>query len=110
MTDNEYLNQAEILLSAVERNCDSFNAETDVDIDNQRVGGMITLTFSNSSQIVINMQKPLHEIWLASRQGGYHFKWRDHCWIDTKNSQEFFSLLSEHATLQANQALIFSEN
>jgi CyaY protein len=44
-------------------------------VDNQRVGGMVTLTFANRSQIVINLQKPLHEIWLAARQGGYHFKW-----------------------------------
>ena len=67
MTDPEFMNHAEALLRAVEQQCDQFNDETEADIDNQRVGGMITLTFPNRTQIVINLQKPLHEVWLASR-------------------------------------------
>ena len=60
MTDLEFLDHAERLLQAVELACDRMNDEADVDIDNQRVGGMITLTFANRSQIIINLQKPLH--------------------------------------------------
>ena len=53
MTDSEFLNQAEALLQAVEACCDRINDHTDADVDNQRVGGMVTLTFPNRSQIVI---------------------------------------------------------
>ncbi|MEO6015656.1 MAG: iron donor protein CyaY, partial [Polaromonas sp.] len=59
MTDLEYLDHAESALTAVEMACDRINDETDADIDNQRTGGMITLTFANRSQIIINLQKPL---------------------------------------------------
>ncbi|MDP0977734.1 iron donor protein CyaY, partial [Klebsiella pneumoniae] len=63
MTDQEFLDLAERLLLAVEQDCDRINDETDADLDAQRVGGMVTLVFANRSQIVINQQKPLHEIW-----------------------------------------------
>jgi CyaY protein len=56
MTDTDYLNHAELALAAVELACDRINEATDADIDNQRTGGMITLTFTNRSQIIINLQ------------------------------------------------------
>ncbi len=74
MTDLEFMDRAERALKAVEACCDRINDQTSADIDNQRVGGMITLVFANKSQIVINLQKPLHEIWLAARCGGFHFR------------------------------------
>ena len=107
MTDPEFLDLAETLLGTVERNCDRLNDETDADVDAQRVGGMVTLTFSNRSQIVINLQKPLHEIWLAAKSGGYHYRWCDGQWQDTKGQGEFFTALSHNATLQAGQELRF---
>ena len=56
MTDLEFLDRAESLLQALEAQCDQLNDRSDVDIDNQRVGGMVTLTFANRSQIVVNLQ------------------------------------------------------
>ncbi|MDG1383667.1 MAG: iron donor protein CyaY, partial [Burkholderiaceae bacterium] len=67
MTDADYLNAAEKALSALELACDRINDDTDADIDNQRVGGMITISFANNSQLIVNLQKPLHEIWLAAK-------------------------------------------
>ena len=99
MTDLEFLDRAELLLKAVELACDRINDEGEADIDNQRVGGMITLTFENKSQIIINLQKPLHEVWLAARSGGYHFKFDGQQWADTKGQGEFFERLSKDAPL-----------
>ncbi len=108
MTDLEYLDRAEAALKAVEAACDRINDETDADIDNQRVGGMITLVFANRSQIVINLQKPLHEIWMAARSGGYHYKHDGQQWMDTKGAGEFFAHLSREASAQSGQSLVFS--
>jgi CyaY protein len=107
MTDSEYLDRADALLKAVESNCDRINDESDADVDNQRVGGMVTLTFANRSQVVINQQKPLHEIWLAARAGGFHYRWIDGQWQDTKGQGEFFAALSSNATVQAGRELVF---
>ncbi|MDO9199023.1 iron donor protein CyaY [Rhodoferax sp.] len=107
MTDPEFMDRAEKLLKAVEASCDRINAENRADIDNQRVGGMITLVFSNKSQIVINLQKPLHEVWLAAKSGGYHYKFDKEQWLDTKGQGEFFASLSRYASEQAGCPLVF---
>ena len=108
MTDSEFMDRAEQVLKAVEASCDRINDETSADIDNQRTGGMITLVFANHSQIVVNLQKPLHEIWLAAKQGGYHYTFDGQQWQDTKGQGEFFASLSRHASDQAGMALVFS--
>ena len=100
MTDLEFMNRAENLLQAVETSCDRINDQALADIDNQRVGSMVTLVFSNKSQIVINLQKPLHEIWLAAKSGGYHYKFNSKQWLDTKGQGEFFTNLSRCASEQ----------
>ncbi len=107
MTDLEFMDHAEKLLLAVERSCDRINDETDADVDAQRSGGMVTLTFPNRSQIVINLQKPLHEVWMAARSGGYHYRFDGQRWQDTKGAGEFFDCLSRDATVQAGMPLQF---
>lgn len=109
MTDLEYLDRAEQLLLAVEQCCDRINDETDADIDAQRVGGMVTLVFANRSQIVINQQKPLHEIWLAAKAGGFHYRFdaAQNAWVDTKGAGEFFANLCSYATEQSGLKLEF---
>lgn len=109
MTDLEYLDHAEQLLLAVEETVDRINDDTDADIDAQRVGGMVTLVFANRSQIIINLQKPLQEVWLAAKAGGFHFR----CdaageWQDTKGAGEFFAQLSRYATEQSGMSLQFT--
>ena len=108
MTDPEFMDRAESVLARIEECCDQINALTDTDIDNQRVGGMVTLVFANHSQIVVNLQKPLHEIWLASRSGGYHYKFDGKLWQDTKGQGEFFEGLSRDASAQAGRVLAFA--
>jgi CyaY protein len=107
MSDLQYLDQAESLLRAVEAACDQINDHSDADIDNQRTGGMVTLTFANRSQIIVNLQKPLHEVWLAARAGGFHYRLDQGRWVDTKDGSEFFATLSRCASEQAGQPLLF---
>ena len=108
MTDLEFQDPAEALLKAVEATCDRINDASDADIDNQRVGGMITLTFRNRSQIIINLQRPLHEVWLAARSGGYHYRFDGTHWVDTKDAdREFFRQLSADASAQGALSLVF---
>jgi CyaY protein len=68
---------------------------------------MVTLTFPNRSQIIINLQKPLHEVWMAARAGGFHYKFDGSAWMDTKGNGEFFENLARYASEQAGVALQF---
>lgn len=108
MTDLQYQDLAEQAISAVERSCDRISENTDTDLDSQRTGNMVTLTFPNRSQIVINLQKPLQEIWMAAKAGGFHYKFASGLWIDTKSGKDFFAELSCCASEQCGQPLIFA--
>lgn len=108
MTDLEFTDCAERLLMAVESRCDYINEVTDADLDSQRSGNVITITFSNRTQIVINLQKPLKEVWMATRSGGYHYRFDGVAWQDTKGACEFFAQLSSDAAKQSGLALEFS--
>ena len=107
MTDTEYLNLAEAALLRIEQAADRINDETDADIDAARNGGVITLAFAGGSQIVINLQRPLHEIWLAARAGGFHYRHQGTDWRCTKKGTELFADLSQYASEQAGMALAF---
>ena len=69
---------------------------------------MVTLSFANRSQIIINLQKPLHEVWMAAQAGGFHYKLSQGRWVDTKDGSEFFARLNACASQQAGQPLAFT--
>ena len=108
MTDPQYMDLAEALLARIETSCDRINDESDTDIDTQRVGGMVTMTFGNGTQIIVNLQKPLQEVWMAARAGGFHYRFDGAQWTDTKGQGEFFDHLARYASEQAGQPLRFA--
>ncbi|MBP6242258.1 MAG: iron donor protein CyaY, partial [Hydromonas sp.] len=42
---------------------------------------------------IINQQTPMQEVWLASRSGGYHFKWNGATWVNTRDGADFWEFL-----------------
>ncbi|MBB5203293.1 CyaY protein [Inhella inkyongensis] len=105
MTDSEYHAQADALLRRLETQMDRWLEDDVIDIDTQRAGGLLELSFPDRSKLVINKQPPLHEIWLASRAGGFHFRWVDMAWRDTKTAQTFEQVFDEQASRQAGRPL-----
>ncbi len=105
MTDAEFHHLAAAVLSRIEAQLDGWLQNDVIDIDSQRTGGLLEMSFPAGSKIVINTQPPLHELWLASRAGGYHFKQVDGQWRDTKDGLEFFERLSREASAQAGKTL-----
>ncbi|QYD69388.1 iron donor protein CyaY [Paraburkholderia edwinii] len=99
MSDSDYLARAEAVLAAVERALDY----TDADIEFERSGNVLTLEFENGTKIIVNLQPPMQEIWIAAKSGGYHFRFVDGKWRDTRNGTEFFTALSDYATQQAGE-------
>ncbi|MDY0744352.1 iron donor protein CyaY [Paucibacter sp. R3-3] len=107
LTDADYHAKTKALLDGLEVLLDRWLDEDVVDIDTHRTGGLLELSLPGGSKIVINTQPPLQEIWLATRGGGFHFRYCDGRWLDTKTADEFHAVLSEHASLQAGKRLTF---
>jgi CyaY protein len=105
--DSEYHAITSTLLSRIEATVDQWLQDDVVDIDTHRTGGLLELGFPNGSKLVINTQPPLHELWLAARSGGYHYKYSLGRWLDTRDGREFFAALSACASEQAGKPLKF---
>lgn len=107
LTDAEYHRLSAAVLARVEATIDRWLQDDLIDIDSQRTGGLLELEFPDGSVIVINTQPPLHELWLATREGGYHFGHVDGGWRDTRDGTEFFARLSAASSAQAGKMLAF---
>ena len=108
LSDAEYQRLTAALLSGIEAAADRWLQDDVIDIDSHRTGGLLELSLPNGSKIIVNTQPPLQEVWLATRGGGFHYRWAGDAWRDTRDGSEFMSVLSAHASLQAGKALDFS--
>ncbi len=79
--------------------------ESGADIDYETTGNVLTLEFDDRSQIVINRQEPMAEIWLASKSGGFHFQYKNKRWICSKTNLEFIPMVKEECTKHAGETI-----
>lgn len=61
----------------------------------QKGAGVLELEFADGGRIVVNRHAAAQEIWVASKSGGYHFRWNGSSWVDTRDGGELFAAISE---------------
>jgi CyaY protein len=111
--DKQFHQLGSNLLQSIEVALEAADDALDLDLDVERQGGnVINIRFRDRSVIVVNTQPPLHEIWVAAKSGGYHYRWAgtvaSPLWLDTKTGRELLADLSEFASAQAGQAITIS--
>ena len=101
MNESDFNQLAEDTMAAIEEAVD----DCGVDIDYDSAGGILTLEFGNGSQIIVNKQTPLSQLWVAARSGGFHFDYDagDQCWRLQGSGEELFSCLSRYCSEQAGE-------
>ena len=101
MNESDFNQLAEDTMVAIEEAID----ECGVDIDYDTAGGILTLEFANGSQIIVNKQTPLTQIWVAARSGGFHFDYDadDECWRLQGGGDELFDCLGRYCSEQAGE-------
>lgn len=104
MNDTQFHQLADQLYRYIEDAIDNFAGDSDIDYETN--GGVMTLTFENDNKIIINRQEPLHQVWLATKSGGYHFDPVDGHWISDRDGQEFIALLSAACTQQTGEKVV----
>lgn len=105
LSDTEFHRLTQAVLAQIEATADRWLEDDVLDVDVHRTGGLLELSFPNGSKIVVNTQPPLHELWMASRAAGQHFKHVHGQWLDTRDGGEFFAALSQQASAQGGRAL-----
>ena len=89
---------------------DAFDAsELDVDLENS--GGVLTVRFENGSQLIFSRQEPLRQLWVAARSGGFHFDYdaESQRWLCDSNDEPLGELLLRVTAEQAGEAIEFED-
>ncbi|HEA26767.1 MAG TPA: iron donor protein CyaY [Ectothiorhodospiraceae bacterium] len=103
MNESEFHQQVDAILLNIEETIDDSGA----DLDYENSAGILTLILDNESQIIINRQTPLKQLWLAARSGGYHFDWSDEAggWVRDSDGTGFIEMLNKALIDQGGEAL-----
>ncbi len=103
MEDSQYQQLADSALRTLESMLDEVDGE---DVDVERSGDVVTLTFKDGKKCVVNTQRPTRQIWLAANARAWHFDWDEPSsrWMDDKRQGvELFdrvrAIVKEHAGL-----------
>ncbi len=83
MDDRAYQHLADAALGRIESALRDVDAE---DVDCERSGDVVTLTFRGGKKCVVNTQRPTRQIWLAANARAWHFAWdeKGRRWFDDK--------------------------
>ncbi len=108
MSESEFLAAAEGVLDTIESAFEQAAEAADLDIECSRSGNVLEIEFANRSKMIVNTQAPMREIWVAARAGGFHYRFSDGRWLDTRDGSELFGALSALASAQAGAALQIS--
>ena len=85
MTESEFLQHVDTLFVRITEKAENFNADRDV----SQQGALPEIENDDGAKIIINQQLAMQEVWLASREGGYHFKYVDGAWLNTRDDLSF---------------------
>ncbi len=102
MTESEYTRLSEAVFRRLGTALDAYADEIEYETPGD---GIIELEFADASKIVVNRQAAAREIWVAARSGGFHYRWQDEAWRDTRGGEELFAALSRLSTAQAGTTI-----
>ena len=103
MDESEFNRRVDDILEHIEDVIEDSGA----DIDYETAGGILTLSFENDSKIIINRQTPVRQIWVATRQGGFHFVHNQDSdqWQLEGGNLDLFTALSQYCSEQAGEPI-----
>src|SRR6478735_5793559 len=98
MDETEFAALAERALERIETAFEESAVDADVE---RKEGGVLEIEYADGSRMVINRHGAAREIWVAAREGGYHFRWDGTAWRDTREGTELFAALSKLVSAQS---------
>jgi len=109
MTESEFLVLAERTMDAIEASLERIAEESDLDVECSRSGNVLDIEFiDNGSKIIVNSQAPMQEIWVAAKSGGFHYRYVDGRWTNTRDKSELFASLSTMVSEQGGAAVMLA--
>lgn len=105
MDEAQFEGLATQALQRIEQTLDDSGIDADFEL---KEGGVLELEFADGSKIIVNRHAAAREIWVASRAGGFHFRWDGSAWRDSRDGSELFAALSRLVSAQSGTGVILS--
>ena len=102
MTESEFHRAVDAVLARIES-----AAEADERLDVELESGILTIVCADATRVIVNRQTPNREIWVAARSGGFHFRFGDGAWRDTRTGEELFAAIARVVESQSGAHLAF---
>jgi CyaY protein len=102
MNESDFHRAVDAVLARIEAAVEASDT-LDVDLES----GILTVTCPDDSRVIVNRQTPNREIWVAARSGGFHFRFADGAWHDTRTGDELFAALARIIASQAGEKVAF---
>lgn len=101
MNESEFVAMAEQVFERIE------TALEDGDVDCSVNEGVMELECDDGSKLIVSRHIPNREIWLAARSGGFHYRWEDGDWRDTRGGPTFLARLADCLAAQSGEHIRF---
>jgi len=105
MDEKEFNRLATEILARIEAGLEA--AEVDLDFE-LAAGGVLEIELADASKIIVNRHAVAQEIWVAAKAGGFHFRWQDGAWRDTRDGAELLAKLSGLLSQQAGESVVLA--
>lgn len=96
---NDFLPRAQAVLAQLEITLEQTFDDLGIDVDLERNGGVLNVNLAGKAvqgkTVVINLQSPMQQIWLATPFGGFHYAWNGANWEDTRGGLHMHARLSQ---------------
>lgn len=99
------------LVDATQQAVEDIFDDSDLDLDLENSGGVLTIRFENGTQLIFSRQEPLRQLWLAARSGGFHFDYDEASarWICDTSDELLGEMLARITLEQSGADLEFEE-
>jgi len=105
MNETEFLARSLDVLQTLERHADAWQSADDVDVEAELAGNVLTLTFENGRQVIVNSQSAMQELWVAAASGGFHYRYDNGRWRDTRGGPDLADALAQICSDAAGRVL-----
>jgi len=101
MDESTFVAAADATFDKIGLALDAALETSDADLDWSLKDGVLTIECEDESRIIINRHVPNREIWVAARNGGFHFRPDAGHWRDTRGGDELAAALARLLKTQA---------
>lgn len=101
MTESEFNQLSDAAFRRLEAALEAVDGEADFEL----AAGNVLEIDCPQGKIIVNRQPSMQEIWVAARSGGFHYRFAEGVWRDTRDGSELFASLAKMVAAQGGGTL-----